>query len=296
MRRMSPWILTLAASTTVVSGAAAGMMMEAPTPPSPPPSSPSGASAPAPAPPMDVAGRHTSVWTYLRDRYDGDGDGRITGEEYGRDAARFARLDRDGDGVITASDVQGSSRRPGRPSRDGRATGRRPMLAQRLVAMSFQDDADASSMTVAEAARAFAAYDTNDDGRVDEAEFTCAVAARRVMPPGVNERMLERLGRETTVWAAMVEAVDGDRDGMIGRAELVGFVRPLADAEGVWTIGAPNGRAARPGEGRASRGSGPAVGAMAPDFELRPPGGGEAVRLSSFRHERAVALIFGSYT
>jgi Ca2+-binding EF-hand superfamily protein len=244
---------------------------------------------------MDVAGRHASVWTYLRDRYDGDGDGRITAEEYGRDAARFARLDRDGDGAITAVDVEGASRRPGRPGRDGRAPGRRPMLAQRLVAMSFQDDGDASSMTVVEAARAFAAYDTNADGRIDEAEFTCAAVARRVMPPGVNERMLERLGRETTVWAAMVEAVDGDRDGMIGWTELVEFVRPLADAEGVWTIGAANGRA-RPGEGRASRGSGPAVGAMAPDFELRPPDGGAPVRLSSFRHERAVALIFGSYT
>ncbi len=42
--------------------------------------------------------------------------------------------------------------------------------------------------------------------------------------------------------------------------------------------------------------NGPAAGTVAPDFELRPPQGGEAVKLSAFRNEKAVALIFGSYT
>ena len=40
----------------------------------------------------------------------------------------------------------------------------------------------------------------------------------------------------------------------------------------------------------------PKVGDLAPDFELQDPTGQTAVRLSSFRGKRPVALIFGSYT
>ncbi len=40
----------------------------------------------------------------------------------------------------------------------------------------------------------------------------------------------------------------------------------------------------------------PAVGAEAPDFELPRLGSDERVRLSSFRHDKPVALIFGSFT
>ncbi len=40
----------------------------------------------------------------------------------------------------------------------------------------------------------------------------------------------------------------------------------------------------------------PKVGELAPDFELQDPSGRAAVRLADFRGERAVALVFGSYT
>jgi hypothetical protein len=40
----------------------------------------------------------------------------------------------------------------------------------------------------------------------------------------------------------------------------------------------------------------PKVGELAPDFELQDPSGRTAVRLADFRGQRAVALIFGSYT
>ena len=40
----------------------------------------------------------------------------------------------------------------------------------------------------------------------------------------------------------------------------------------------------------------PTVGSPAPDFELPRLGGGEKARLSAFRGQRPVALIFGSYT
>jgi hypothetical protein len=40
----------------------------------------------------------------------------------------------------------------------------------------------------------------------------------------------------------------------------------------------------------------PKMGDLAPDFELQDPSGHTAVRLSSFRGKRPVALVFGSYT
>ena len=40
----------------------------------------------------------------------------------------------------------------------------------------------------------------------------------------------------------------------------------------------------------------PALGSMAPEFDLPRLGSAERVRLSSFRGKKPVALIFGSYT
>ena len=40
----------------------------------------------------------------------------------------------------------------------------------------------------------------------------------------------------------------------------------------------------------------PAVGTEAPDFELPQLGSDECVRLSSFRHHKPVAMIFGSFS
>jgi peroxiredoxin len=41
---------------------------------------------------------------------------------------------------------------------------------------------------------------------------------------------------------------------------------------------------------------GPHVGTVPPDFNLKRMGSEERVRLSSFKGQKAVALIFGSYT
>jgi peroxiredoxin len=40
----------------------------------------------------------------------------------------------------------------------------------------------------------------------------------------------------------------------------------------------------------------PKVGDLAPDFELADPSGASTTRLSTFRGQRPVALVFGSYT
>lgn len=78
-----------------------------------------------------------SIWDYLSKRYDADGDGKITLEEYGRGEEYFARLDANGDGSVTSADTTGR-RRPGRGGggggrgRGGRqdADGQRPSAPQ----------------------------------------------------------------------------------------------------------------------------------------------------------------------
>jgi hypothetical protein len=40
----------------------------------------------------------------------------------------------------------------------------------------------------------------------------------------------------------------------------------------------------------------PKSGDLAPDFELRDVSGAEVVRLSNFRGQKPVALVFGSFT
>lgn len=61
----------------------------------------------------------------------------------------------------------------------------------------------------------------------------------------------------------------------------------------------------RAGSGRVAQAGGPAVGDLAPDFDLprlvpatngAPAGAGEKIRLSSFRAKRPVILILSSYT
>ncbi len=47
---------------------------------------------------------------------------------------------------------------------------------------------------------------------------------------------------------------------------------------------------------RGKKRNGPAVGTEAPDFELTRLKSDETVKLSQFRGEKAVALVFGSYT
>lgn len=51
-------------------------------------------------------------WKWLAQRYDKDGDGKITAEEFTGPEELFRRLDRDGDGQITAADFDWSPRSP----------------------------------------------------------------------------------------------------------------------------------------------------------------------------------------
>lgn len=57
-----------------------------------------------------------SSWEFLAGKYDKDGDGRVSADEYDRGKKTFDRLDANGDGFITAEDAK--SRRRERPQMD----------------------------------------------------------------------------------------------------------------------------------------------------------------------------------
>lgn len=52
-------------------------------------------------------------WEYLTQRYDANGDGRITRKEYTRDREHWERLDVDGDGFLTQEEIEGRRRPKG---------------------------------------------------------------------------------------------------------------------------------------------------------------------------------------
>jgi hypothetical protein len=48
-----------------------------------------------------------SIWAFLVEKYDTNGDGTITKKEYGKDKEHWERLDIDGDGKLTEAEVEG---------------------------------------------------------------------------------------------------------------------------------------------------------------------------------------------
>jgi Ca2+-binding EF-hand superfamily protein len=240
------------------------------------------------AAPMDVAGELDSTWEYLRRKYDADGDGRVTTDEYQRDGGQFDRLDRNEDGVITEDDFA-----------RGAGGQMRGMMTQAVVLLYFQDDDQPSQLSLEEMKRAAKVYDTSKDGLVDQEEFTCLAENRKA---STDDDMMRRMSRRVSdgdPWEMLLAGADTDKDGKVSEEELVAYFESRDDGDGVWSMGGRGGR----GAGRGNRGgrgdrpmTGPAVGTVAPDFQLQPPEGGETVILSGFRAKQPVALIFGSYT
>ncbi len=239
-------------------------------------------------PPMDMEGENETIWEYLQQKYD-DGDGRITPDEYDRKGGQFDRLDRNSDGVLTDEDFASGRRGMGR----GRMRG---MRAQGVVTTYFQDDDDPQSLSLDELKRAVAAYDTDSDGTLRRSEFEARAEDRKVKLPGRMGRMMGMMMGDAEPWEILTETVDADGDGDIAGEELVAFVTERDDGDGVWTFDRGAARGRRGGGGGERPMSGVPEGQMAPDFTLIPPEGGKPVKLSAFRRNLPVALIFGSYT
>ena len=138
-----------------------------------------------------------------------------------------------------------------------------PTFAALLCAAPAQDPAPAAKAPETIWQYLSTKYDENGDGRVTRAEY------------GPDATRFERM--------------DKDGDGAITESDTRSFGRPqrMPDAGGEGD-GAPLRR----------KDTAPEVHSVAPDFELpllhseKP----KTVKLSSFRGEKPVALIFGSYT
>ncbi len=234
---------------------------------------------------VDSEGRFRSTVDFLLARHDANGDGRITPQEYGRSGENFSRLDKNEDGVLSAEDWV-------RPSSDGRmhiGKGTERARAERagLVLAEYFQEADAAHFETTELAASFKVYDTSGDGKLTADEFQCACEARKVDLPGMQRRLRQ------SPWETLIAGADEDGDEALAPEELSKlFAMGDAGADGVWTFQAPKRRGGAP----RARPVAPREGEVAPDFTLSPPGGGEAVTLSSFAGDKPVALIFGSYT
>jgi len=237
--------------------------------------------------PMELDDAQLSAWNYLADKYDADGDGRVTVEECERD--NFERLDRNGDGVLTADDYASNGAQM--------AEMMIGMRAQAAVFVYFQADEEVATLDREELSWSFGEYDDDHDGQVTEAEFDALAEDKQVKIPSEYG-----LGRMMTgdfqPWTALVEGIDQDEDLLLSSTEVEAFYDERDDGDGIWTLQSrtrPTSASASsedPGEPV----SGAKVGTVAPDFSLSPPDGGEAVTLSSFKGDKPVALIFGSYT
>lgn len=202
------------------------------------------------------------VWTFIQQRYDTDRDGQVTTVEYARGEVQFANYDLDGDGLLTEKDF------PDEVWYNGFGPG-----------AAREADLDRNREVTREEWQAYLnKLDPDEDGEMTQAEFgrvySPEMAARMSIVALSFDQNLD--GKVTRAdYALLFGDLDRNQDGVLSGAEL----QPKA------------------GVGSGPTRPAPAVGEVAPDFELPLADDAEqTVRLSSFRNAKPVALIFGSYT
>ncbi len=208
---------------------------------------------------------YSALWQHLHARYDADGDGRISRDEYPRGDVRFANFDRNGDGVLNVTDFPA----------DRQFNAFSPSLARMADA-----DGD-NAVSRGEWSTFCDAIDGDSDGEPDR---TGLAATLRGWPLDSDKD-----------WNLFLLAFDQDENGRF-TAEDLGHLFHDLDADGDGTVAEAEMQRHRRTMQRPDAPL-PAVGEPAPDFEL-PIAGDPAntVSLSSFEGDRPVALLFGSYT
>lgn len=203
-----------------------------------------------------------ATWKLLQ-KYDKDGDGKITAAEYGRGEDKFARFDRDGDGALTAADFATGGGRAGRNrgqrrgggGQDARGGNRMAMMAGPELAKAA--DADRSGSVSAAEWKAFVdGLEPDEDGRIAATKLPFGGGA-------MGSRITGSL-RSRDDLEEIFAALDANENGSLERAEM---------------------------------GELPVPGDIAIDFELPfADDAGRTFKLSSSKGDKPVALIFGSYT
>jgi hypothetical protein len=270
---------------------------------------PATARATAPAPKnaaLVAAERHgqgsTAIWTYLAAAHDKDKDGRVAAQEYTRDAKTFKRLDRDEDGALTAADFAGPTvmeeylvefvwRRLSRREDDA------------APSEGFEGGGPPRPLDPALLRKAYDRGDANRDGRLTETELTTTLSAAQAVPT----KAMPDLPKGVRPFPVLLAVQDGDGSGSVSFAEVEAWAARATEAaqkkaEDAKKAAAKAAEAADPAQSKepkpdpAKAREGPPIGEPAPAFSLPTREGGPEVALASFKGEKPVALIFGSYT
>ena len=235
-------------------------------------------------PVASALGTGESVWEHLASKYDLDGDDAISRDEYDRGEQRFANLDRDEDGAITRADVEQ------RGMLDTPAM--RRSLAQRVLQKYFGQDEDPDVLLRTELELSVYDADADIDDALDAEEFSLFVESQGAEP---LSDLYSPIAGDQGRFGLVRIVVDTDEDEQLSLDELLAFFDELdSDGSGSWVD--PGSSFSRAMDDAEPMESGVPEGEPAPDFELPRLGDGQLVRLSSFRGDRPVALIFGSYT
>ena len=189
-------------------------------------------------------GERPSAWQHFAERYDADGDGVVSQEEFQSAHAerRFARIDANGDGQVTEDEITGL---------EGRFKARRHgQRAARGGGLIKAADADQSGSVTAEEWQQFtAALDGDGDGAISQDELRTYHEVR------AGEGFKSRGSRGSRGGGPMGQ-FDADKSGTIDAAEQQAlFERLDANSDGeVSADEMPRGRHGR----RGPRGGGPA--------------------------------------
>lgn len=181
-------------------------------------------------------------WRHLLERFDADGDGRISREEWQGAPRIFEMLDADGDGFITEEEALRVGDRLGqargdRPGGDDQAQ-RDP--AQRWQRMLERFDADGDGRISREEWQGpderFDRLDANNDGFITEDEVVRAAARddqqrpQRPDPAQTLIRLMDTNGDgriSEQEWADFFTKADENEDGFLTHAELFKQIEAL---------------------------------------------------------------------
>ena len=106
-----------------------------------------------------------NAWELLRQKHDGNKDGRISADEYDRGEDRFQRLDRNSDGVLTEDDFpEGGRGRRGGGGRGGR--GRMGGFVSLMLVRGADENED-GAVTKTEWRGFLESLNANEDGVID---------------------------------------------------------------------------------------------------------------------------------
>lgn len=112
-------------------------------------------------------------WNRLSERFDTNGDGQVTKEEFESQSDRFERMDRNDDGVLTPADFEGIRRGPRGP--------RRGMMGAHLFRAADTDEN--GDLSREEWTGFLGSVDTDGDGKLSRDELQAARPADAPAPP-----------------------------------------------------------------------------------------------------------------